>query len=337
MSDVNQLSLFGLDLGGLYRRALLGIHQVLWGDEVGLKAWFHPPVQYYGLDDIDSLADGAPSISEGSIQFVLPESKVLSTQMNLPVSAEIHLHEAVVAHVASYSPFAAEETCWGSKIVDRTDASLLIDIIIVARQTAEEAAADVRHALKSGDRTFGLSAFTGKVYVGLEGYQSSGIDELYLRNLKRFGLRLAMGAAGIVFLAMMPVIWSAQTAQQYEDLLTETEQRSRGIVRVREALVEAQGQVSEAGRFFSEHAAYRPWLHRVAAATPDSVYLNRLSIDGDLLTVTGLAVNAADYQAVLVETGLFTEVTAPTAFTLDTRAERERFTLTAVLAHEGDQ
>ena len=93
--------------------------------------------------------------------------------------------------------------------------------------------------------------------------------------------------------------------------------------------------MSEAGRFFSEHVSYRPWLHKVAAATPDSVYLNRLSIEEDVLTVSGLAVNAADYQAAMVETGSFSEVTAPAAFTLDNRASRERFTLTMTLASEG--
>ena len=126
-----------------------------------------------------------------------------------------------------------------------------------------------------------------------------------------------------------------QNAQQYSDLLQETEQRSKQIVAVRGELVNAQERVSEAGHFFSEQVAYRPWLHRLAAVTPDSVYLNRLSIKDNVLTVSGLAVNAADYQAVLVESGIFSDVTAPAAFTLDNRANRERFTLTMGLVTEG--
>jgi Tfp pilus assembly protein PilN len=118
-------------------------------------------------------------------------------------------------------------------------------------------------------------------------------------------------------------------------MLAATEQRSEGVVVVRGALVEAQERVSEAERFFSDHVSYRPWLHKVAAATPDSVYLNRLSIKEDVLTVSGLAVNAADYQAAMVEAGSFSEVTAPAAFTLDNRASRERFTLTMTLTPEG--
>ena len=336
MSDVNQLNLFGLDLSGVYRRIRLGVDQVLWGDEVGLRAWFSPPLEYLHLDELDSLDDAALRESSGCIQVLVPDAQVLVTQMTLPSNAEIFLEEAVRAHVISHSPFADEETCWGSKILDRAGGSLTIDIIIVARRTAEEAASHAADVLRSRGRPFGLSAQTDSACVALDGYQDPDIDKPYLTSLKKFTVRLAAGLLGIAFLATLPAIWFLQTEQQYSDLLQETTQRSKEIVKVREALVTAQSRVSEAEGFFAAHESYRPWLHRVAAATPDSVYLNRLAIENDLLTVTGLAVNAADYQAAMVETGLFSEVTAPTAFTLDSRAKRERFTLTMVLAPGDD-
>jgi Tfp pilus assembly protein PilN len=257
--------------------------------------------------------------------------------MTLPSNAEIFMDEAVTAHVDANSPFPGEETCWGSKIVDRSEGSLLIEIIIVARSTAEAAALAARRVFASHDVVFGLSAESNNARIPLVGYQDPGLRAPYLANLRQFAVSLAVGVAGIVFLAMIPVIWSMQTAQQYSDLLQETEKRSRDIVAVRGALVEAQERVLEAERFFSEQASYRPWLHKVAAVTPDSIYLNRLSIKEDVLTVSGLAANAADYQAILVETALFSDVTAPSAFTLDNRAKRERFTLTMTLSQEGTQ
>ena len=334
MSEVNQLSLFGLDLSGLYRRAVLGVHQVLWGDEVGLRAWLSPAVPTYQLSELERAAsDESPHRGTGC-QVLLPEAQVLATRMTLPASAEIFLEEAVAAHVASHSPFAGEETCWGSKIVDRSDGALSVEIIIVARHTAEAAATAVRRTFAPHEVPFGLSANSDRACVALNEYQDAALHAPYLANLKRHVLHLGGALAGIAFLAIIPVIWSMQTAQQYSDLLSETEQRSKQIVAVRGELVDAQERVSEAGRFFSEQVAYRPWLHRLAAVTPDSVYLNRLSIKDNVLTVSGLAVNAADYQAVLVESGIFSDVTAPAAFTLDNRANRERFTLTMGLVTE---
>ena len=335
MNEVNQLSLFGLDLSGLYRRALLGVDQVLWGDEVGLRAWLSPEVHYYHLSELESLASTEAAPATEIVQVLLPESEVLVTHMKLPVSAEIFLSEAVAAHVQSHTPFAWEETCSGSKIVERAEGSISITIIIVARSTADAAALVARRALAAGETPFGLSAEAGGAVVKLDGYQHPALDAPYLENLRQFAVRTAVAVSGMAFLAMIPVIWSMQTAQQYSDMLAETELRSEGVVAVRGALAEAQERVSEAGRFFSEHVSYRPWLHKVAAATPDSVYLNRLSIEEDVLTVSGLAVNAADYQAAMAETGSFSEVTAPAAFTLDNRASRERFTLTMTLASEG--
>ena len=37
MASSNQLSLFGFDLSVLYRRAVLGLEQLLWGSEAGLR------------------------------------------------------------------------------------------------------------------------------------------------------------------------------------------------------------------------------------------------------------------------------------------------------------
>ena len=335
MSEVNQLSLFGLDLSGLYRRAVLGVHQVLWGDEAGLRAWLSPALPTYQLSELERVASDELLNPEIGCQVLLPEAQVLVTRMTLPVSAEIFLEEAAAAHVTSHSPFTGEETCWGSKIVDRSEDALAVEIIIVARSTADAASTAVRRAFTPQEVPFGLSANTDRACVALNGYQDAALDAPYLANLKQYLLRLGGALAGIVFLAIIPVIWSMQTAQQYSDLLRETEQRSKQIVAVRGELVDAQERVSEAGRFFSEQVAYRPWLHRLAAVTPDSVYLNRLSIKDNVLTVSGLAVNAADYQAVLVESGIFSDVTAPAAFTLDNRANRERFTLTMGLVTEG--
>ena len=338
MSDVNQLNLFGLDLSALYRRVLLGFRQVLWGDEFGLKGWLSPPVEYHQLEDIDSIIN-APSKADrsGGVQMVLRDSEVLSTRLELPASAEIYLDDAVMAHVQSQSPFAPEETRWGSKIVGRSGGVLQVEIIIIARAMADAAMAASRRALGSKAVPIGLSAALAGTFIPLKGYQDEGLSTPYKANLRHFSTRLALGVLGIAFVAMVPVVWSIQTAAQYSDLLQETKLRSNEILEVREALVEAQDRVSEARHFFSGHAAYRPWLHKISAVTPDSVYLNRLAMKGDSITMSGLAVNAADYQAILVETALFSEVTAPAAFTLDTRAKRERFTLTMVVAPRADQ
>jgi general secretion pathway protein L len=327
MSDVNQFSLFGLDLSELHKRVRLGVQQLIWGDEAGVKDWLCPKVDYYQLEDLQKTAVPEEGEDAHLIEVVLPESQVLAMSMTLPASAEIFLDEAVAAQVQSHSPFSVDETCWGSKVVARVNGSLTVEIVLVSRVTANEAMLSATEAL---DRVvpFGISAKGPSAHIPLLEYRNSAIRERYFNNLRLFGLRTLGGVCGIIFLVLFPAMWTTQTAQQYETLLEETEQRSRGVVRLRSSLVEAQEQFAEARQFFAAQPDYRPWLHGLAGVTADAIYLNRLSLKSTTLTVSGLAMNAADYQATLAESGLFSEVNAPAAFTLDNRSGRERFTLT---------
>ena len=89
MSEVNQLSLFGLDLSGLHRRVVLGIHQVLWSDEVGLRAWLSPALPTHQLSELERVASDESLHPKTGCQVLLPEAQVLVTRMTLPASAEI--------------------------------------------------------------------------------------------------------------------------------------------------------------------------------------------------------------------------------------------------------
>ena len=76
MSEINQFSLFGFDLSGLYRRAVLGIHQVLWDDEVGLRAWLSPAELTYQLSDLELVANEGSQRPETGCQVLLPQAQV---------------------------------------------------------------------------------------------------------------------------------------------------------------------------------------------------------------------------------------------------------------------
>ena len=128
-----------------------------------------------------------------------------------------------------------------------------------------------------------------------------------------------------------------QNASHYASERAEVQRRTEKLVDVRQALVESTDKLSSAASFFANKPDYRFWLHKVAEITPDDVYLNRLSLEEDQLTVSGLAVNAANYQSLLSSSKLFSGLTAQSAFTRDARAGRERFSLTMSIDMEDPQ
>ena len=199
--------------------------------------------------------------SAESIQVLLPESEVLVTHMTLPVSAEIFSLRLSLPTLSLILPLAGRDL-----LETRLWSAAGSDLNRNCHCCAPHSRCRCRvSAWRSGRRrhTFGLSAEAGSAVVTLDGYRIRLLTP-YLKNLRQFALRSALAMVGITFLAVTPAIWSFQTAQQYSAMLAETEQRSSAVVVVRGALVQAQERVSQAERFFSEHASYRPWL-QVAA------------------------------------------------------------------------
>ena len=333
MASSNQLSLFGFDLSVLYRRAVLGLEQLLWGSEAGLRERLCPGLDIRKLEELEpNYALGQDS--QMGFQLLVPDSFVLLSEIELPPNSEIYLEAVVAGHVSSNSPFSMEETCWGYLVKDRSGQVIVAEVAILARRTISEMLSEAAAKTNLPDLPVDVLVASGAGYIPVVGYQNSGRRKRYYSTLKQYALRFAVVMAGLLFLVTLPAILMSQNAQQYADLLAETTERTREIVGVRGQLVEAQAAVLAANDFFSEYPLYRRWLHRIAELTPDSVYLNRMAMEGDEVTITGLAENAADYQALLTGSGLFLNVTAPSAFSLDSRAGRERFTLTMRLIPE---
>ena len=227
-----------------------------------------------------------------------------------------------------------EETCWGYLVKERRGQVIVAEVAILARRTISEMLSEAAERTNLPDLPVDVLVASSAGYIPVVGYQNSRRRKRYYSTLKEYALRFAVVMVGLLFLMTLPAIMMSQNAQQYADLAAETTERTREIVGVRGQLVEAQAAVLAANDFFSDYPLYRRWLHRIAELTPDSVYLNRMAMEGAEVTITGLAENAADYQALLTGSGLFLNVTAPSAFSLDSRAGRERFTLTMRLIPE---
>ena len=124
-------------------------------------------------------------------------------------------------------------------------------------------------------------------------------------------------------------------ADQLAVALLEVEGRAENSIRLKNELFESREAAAIAGRFLSEQPRYNTLLDSLSDATPDSVYLTRIGLSNEQVTVSGMAENAAEYQTLLSGYGEFDEVGASSAFTRDTRVGLERFTLTFILrSHE---
>ncbi len=339
MDQPSPYSLFGLDLSQYAARILMGWRQLLWGEEVGLRDRFCPPIRFVNQQSPDQsgskgLVLDTDSTDAPSLGWLIPENEVLIREVTLPIDAEIFLREAVISTVQAHSPFDFAETSFGFRIAHRSPTELTLRVAMALRATAEAHAREADAQIQGVAEPIELWAEDDAGAIMLQGFGEAARANRYYTNLQRFAVRTAAAVAAIAMILSFPALWMSQYAEQLAELRSETQARVGSVVAVREQLVRSQELNVAARSFFDAYVDYGPWLHRVSELTPDQVHFQRLGLDGPTLTVSGLAENAADYQRILAEAGMFSELVAPSAFTRDERAGRERFTLSMKLMSE---
>jgi general secretion pathway protein L len=273
------------------------------------------------------------AVSEsGAVAAVVPEQSVLCRSLTLPLEAEVELPQVVSFEVAAHTPFPHDETVAGWQVIERASDQLQVLIAMTARQ-AVESALDYAAASSGSARSEAEAwAETEHGLVMLPGFGEAVRQRQYLRALGVLAGQAGLICAAVVAVLLVPLIWLSISSAQLDTQLTETQQRAVNVTTIRDALSDLEASVAIAEDFFEDRPLYDEWLNHLAYVTPDSVFLQRLQLQSSQLTITGLAENAADYQTILASSGEFSALQAPTAFTRDTRQNRERFVLVMQLA-----
>ena len=340
MAVTNQWELFGLDLSRGIDKLKLGASQLLWGAEAGLRQKFYPEASL--LNPSKEVHDHYAKLVPASEQLLprqpkallFPSDLMLAKQIEMPAAAELDLDAAMQFEIASNSPFTSEETCAGWRVVARDGASLRLTYVIAARAAVRDLIA--QYALDSPDSVehFEIWAETDGHLVQMEGAGDTPRKALYLQQLLEQGRRLGLGALAVCLLMVLPGAILAARSSQLADVLALTEAEASAATAARNELVSVENKVLTAREFFADRSPYNRWLHALSDVTPDSVFLTRLGLEGNQLTISGMAMNAAEYQTKLASSGLVSDLSAPSAFTRDQRTGRERFTLTMRLDSE---
>lgn len=334
----NQWSLFGLDLSRLVDIAKLAIQQLIWGDEAGIRRRLYPTASLVNgvAIDLDRYAkfssDADSNDPNQPLALLFPAELSLAKTIELPSEVEIDLAEALFFEIASHSPFANEDTCSGWRLISRDSTSITVALAIASRSSVMSFIDAQAQALETSLANCEVWTESGSALVQLEGFGDGARRALYHQRLFGMGRQLALVTLAACMLSALPAALLAARSDQLSGVLELTELDARAAASARAEMVALEDKVLAAREFFYDRVLYDAWLNTVAELTPDSVYLTRLGLEGDRLTISGMAVNAAEYQTTLASSGLVDDLSAPSAFTRDARTERERFTLTMRLA-----
>lgn len=281
--------------------------------------------------DADGLGRVLPSVLAGLPRWLLlPAAQVLRRPLGLPVAATDRLREVVGFEIDRQTPFTAAQVHYDVRMLGRHGDRIEVELVAVPRAVLDRALAQL-----------GASAATlaGVDVMGGDG-EPLGVNLLPLaaRSQREDPMRgwnaVLAACAG---LALVAAGWQLlHNRQAAADALAATIDgrigEARRVAAQRQQLVDlVEGQV-----FLDQKRAARPAaievLDEVTRRLPDGSYLEKLSLQGDQMTLVGLSADASALVGQMERAQIWRKPALTGALQTDPATRRDRFNLTAILA-----
>jgi general secretion pathway protein L len=266
--------------------------------------------------------------------LLLSPAQVLRRRLSLPAVARDKLNAMLLFELDRQTPFRAEQVYFDARVLPHPPAArqLPIELALVQRETLDRAlaalgplAADVDSVdVRDGERRLGCNLLPA--------------DRRQRRDLRGtwINLALAVGSVLLVLSAMHAIVDHRRAA--VVELQAEVDrQRSaaRGAAQLRTSLDEAV----QAANFLAVQKARQPsmleLLTSLTDALPDDTYVERMSVAGENLNLTGQSSQAAQLIERMQRLPNLRNAALAGSIQPDPRSGKDRFTITAqVLSQE---
>lgn len=265
----------------------------------------------------------------------LPASSALRTTMRLPLVAEQNLREVIDFEMDRQTPFRPEQVHIAHHIVARDPAahSLAVEVTLVLRSAVDQA---LRTCAALGIEPEGI-----EVARGGAGAQAADLLEAQEagnprgKTTDRTTIALAALAALLAVIAVALPVGSARIAaadaeQKFEAVRKQAELAADLSQRLRTLRTEANVLTA----MKASSIPVSDLLLELTRLIPDDAWLTELQIENGEVRLSGFARSASDLVGAIEGSDLFHRTVFRAPVTLDTKAGRERFSLSARLEAE---
>ncbi|MFK7974760.1 MAG: PilN domain-containing protein [Halioglobus sp.] len=343
MPNTNQQwVLFGFDVRkiGYYFRA--GWHDFFWGEGSSALAAVDEPVRLRTpASEERYFRAGKPSSgasTDGSCEAVLlPDSLVLLKTLKVPLAAEPELESVLAIEVSTGSPFAADDTSFGWRVLGRSDVRLDVALAISSRSAVM---AHIAQQHGSHDtHAYEVWADAGADHVQEQFIVLSGFGEEARRQrnsarLKRVGALAAYCAVALVVFFAVAAGSKYLELQRAESIGADVEARATEAMRKREQLADSKALISAAQELTDSLPPPYVEFKRLTQILDDGTWLKSAELRGGKVKIEGESINAAAVMQLLLDNPAYTSVESPVAFK-KMRSGKERFVFNLVRSKVG--
>ncbi len=268
-----------------------------------------------------------------STALLLPAGQCLIKQLTIPAAVESELDDYLALEVSSNSPFPAEETRYGWRVIERADKQVRIDLAITSDSIVSHAF--YQSTLVGTPAEYEIWCALDNGYLEISGYAEN-------RRLKRQQNKILwLGGKGVlvcillVLLSLLPAAFKLLEMQAVRTQFLSIDAQATESVRLREQLVARNSMISSVKEFPATTFEPLEQLERLTKNMPDDAYLMSAEMTPTVIRITGQADRAAELMQSLNSDPAYERVTAPSAISTNRRTGKEQFTLEITLG-QGD-
>lgn len=262
--------------------------------------------------------------------WLVPAGMALRRRLPLPAAAAERLRDVVRFELDRQTPFTAQEACFDARVVGvGAEGQLDVELAVVPKSAFDTALADL------GALAPGLAGADVEDAAGLP----AGVNLLpdsarAARQAPNRGLHLALAVVALI--ALVLGAWRVldnrrAAAEAFAEQVESRADEARRVAASRQQLVDLVAGITTLNTTSARRPTALEVMADVTQRLPDNSYLEKLSIEGDRLTLIGFSPEASGLVARLQGSKLWRNPALSGALQPDPRTRMDRFTLTAEL------
>lgn len=265
-----------------------------------------------------------------TLDIHISESEVLTRRVSLPASTEENLYEVIQYEMDRYTPFSKEDVYCDYRIEDRIKEKELIKVLlIVIRKVVLNPVVDAIE-----DSGIHLQAID---VIDSQNPDRSLHNVKLLRSYVDFGKNkkasikwLAAAAAGLLLLTgLTPLVINYTHISKLSSELAGLEKTVQKVKQLQTEYTKMQDQVGYLVNIKEKNPSIIELLNLLTQAIPDHTYIQRLSLEGGLLSIQGLSASASELIPIIDKSGMFDDIRFAAPVTQSGADGLERYSITA--------
>ena len=281
-------------------------------------------------EELENLFKNETSKDGLALDIEINKSEVLHRKITLPASTEENLYEVIQYEMDRYTPFKKEDVYFDYIIEERVKEKQLIKIILFV--VRKEVLDSVINAIGSGN------IYLNKIdIVDIEQPEDSITNVNLLRSHSDIGKSksssirglLAVSAGLLLLTAVTPFVINFIHIQKLSSELENLEPTVQKVKQLQSEYTKMQDQIGYLVKIKQNNPSIIEMLNILSQVLPDHTHVQRLILEGGLLSIQGSSASASELIPVIDQTGMFDDIRFAAPVTQSGGDGLERYSITA--------